>query len=65
MQKYVGRIIEIIYQDRKGQFTKRRIRVLRIDDVVVKAYCYAGRGPRLFYLDRILAIQPIVRNAAV
>jgi predicted DNA-binding transcriptional regulator YafY len=58
MQKYIGCIVEIIYLDRKGSFTQRRIRVLNISGGKIKAYCYQSGAPRVFVLDRILAAQP-------
>lgn len=58
MQKYIGRVIEIIYQDNRGAFTKRRIRVIAVDGDKVKAYCYAARAPRVFAASRIMAAQP-------
>lgn len=56
--KFIGREVEIIYLDRKDKFTQRRIRVSSIKDGVVKAYCLEQKGPRIFVMDRILAVQP-------
>ncbi|MNC75852.1 hypothetical protein D3C76_1612990 [compost metagenome] len=58
MQKYVGQTVTIIYQDKSGAFSKRRIRVLAVDGGRIKAYCYAAGAPRLFAAERIMAVQP-------
>ncbi|MNP79911.1 hypothetical protein D3C76_1778580 [compost metagenome] len=59
MEKYIGRIVTIIYQDRSGAFTKRRIRVLAVDGNKVKAHCYTAGAPRLFVAERIMAIEAV------
>ncbi|RAV06530.1 hypothetical protein [Paenibacillus sp. YN15] len=58
MEKYVGQTVTIIYQDKSGAFSKRRVRVLAVDGGRIKAYCYSARGPRLFLAERIMAVQP-------
>lgn len=57
MHKYIGRTVTIIYQDKTGAFTQRRIRVLSVDDNKIKAHCYTVGAPRLFVADRIMAIE--------
>lgn len=59
MEKYIGRIIVIIYQDRSGSFSQRRIKVLAVDGDKIKAYCYNVGAPRLFMADRILAVEAV------
>lgn len=59
MQKYVGQTVTIIYQDKTGTFTQRRIRVLAVDGSRIKAYCYSAGAPRLFAEERIMAVQPV------
>jgi predicted DNA-binding transcriptional regulator YafY len=63
MEKYIGQIVVIIYQDAKDQITKRTIRVRRIVDGKVLAYDFDKRAPRPFRIDRILALQPVGRTA--
>ncbi len=64
IDKYVGQMIEIIYLDRNNKLTQRKIHVTSIKEGVVKAFCLDQRAPRVFVLDRILAIVP-VRSRAV
>jgi hypothetical protein len=60
IEKCVGRIMILIYQDSKGIITKRRIRVdgkVRVFDIAKKAY-------RTLQLDGILAIQSVVQHVS-
>ncbi|MCD1258853.1 hypothetical protein B5M42_008390 [Paenibacillus athensensis] len=59
MLKRLGGQMEIIYMDREGKLTQRRIRILAVSDEDVKAFCYTQRGPRVFRLERILAAAVI------
>lgn len=60
MHKYVGRVVTIVYQDRKGNITKRQIRVISVENGMIRGFCFRSGASRLFSLDRILAIQPVV-----
>ncbi len=64
IDKYIGRMVTIIYLDKKGQITKRLIRVRSIENGKVMAFDEEKKQPRLFELDRILAMQPVKRNAS-
>jgi predicted DNA-binding transcriptional regulator YafY len=63
IEKFVGRNVNIIYQDAKGKITQRTIRVNRIVDGKVFAYDFDKQAPRPFKLDRILAMNPVGRTA--
>jgi predicted DNA-binding transcriptional regulator YafY len=63
-EKYIGRIVEIIYEGKDGQITQRVIRVRSIQDEKVVAYDIQKRAPRLFEISRILAARPVTRNAS-
>ena len=58
IDKYVGQIVEIIYLDRNGHISQRKIEVWSIKDSSVKAYCLENRAPRIFMIENILAIIP-------
>jgi predicted DNA-binding transcriptional regulator YafY len=60
MDKYIGRVVEIIYLDRSGKVTQRKIEVRSIQGGVVRAYCLQQRAPRVFVIDRILAVAPVL-----
>ncbi|AJY76486.1 hypothetical protein [Paenibacillus beijingensis] len=59
VNKYIGRTIEIIYQDGRDQITQRRIHVYAANHRYVKAKCLTSCSPRLFLRTRILAIKPV------
>lgn len=59
MRKYVGQTIEMIYLDRKNRFTQRRVKVQSVDGQLIRAYCLVQRGPRVFRVENILAVQPV------
>lgn len=61
IEKCVGAIVELIYEDSKGNITKRRIRVREVDRSTVKGFDTAKRAYRTFVLERILASLPVGR----
>jgi predicted DNA-binding transcriptional regulator YafY len=63
MEKYIGRVVEIIYINDSGKITQRKIRVNSIENGIVRAYCFQQRGPRVFKIGNILATYPIRRQA--
>lgn len=52
-----GTCVEIIYLDRRGVITRRRIRVRSADESGVEAFCFLRRAPRRFERSRILAAR--------
>lgn len=63
MLKYIGRTVEIIYLDKQNNITKRQIRVKSMCDGFIKAYCFGSKGPRIFLIANILAVQPVIHHA--
>lgn len=66
LQRYSnsGHLVEIIYLDRHGRASKRTVRIHEINSGRVKAYCFARRAFRVFYVDNILAVAPVVKHHA-
>ncbi|MFP4974664.1 hypothetical protein ACE6ED_04605 [Paenibacillus sp. CN-4] len=63
--KYIGCVMEIVYMDREGKLTQRRVRVNRVDGGLLRATCLETNGPRTFKLSSILAWKPVpLRNAS-
>jgi len=58
MHKYIGRRVEIIYQSTNGRLSQRVVRVLGVQDGVVRAYCLTTGAPRSFRVENILAALP-------
>jgi predicted DNA-binding transcriptional regulator YafY len=59
LEKWKGSVVEIVYMDRKGSFTQRKIRIMSVRGSLVKAYCFTHKAIRLFRSERILAIVPL------
>lgn len=59
VEKYVGRVVEIIYLDVKGRISQRKIAVYSVRNGRVCAYCLSSKEARTFHLDGILAAQLI------
>lgn len=56
--RHVGEIVLLIYMDRQGRISERRVRVDSVSDGVLKGYCLLRRGPRVFQLEGVLACLP-------
>lgn len=57
--------IQVIYLGRDGKTTIRTLRPLEVTEERLKAYCLTRRAPRVFLIDNILAVQPVVILHAV
>lgn len=55
-----GDIVVIIYQDKSGNFSKRRIRVISISDNYINAYCFSRRQIRTFFRDRVFSTLRVI-----
>ncbi|KIL36380.1 hypothetical protein SD71_07825 [Cohnella kolymensis] len=64
IEKCVGQIVEIIYQDSKGNITKRQISVHKVRDGKVRGFDTVKQAFRSFEVGRILAAQPVSRKQA-
>ncbi|MFC0231949.1 transcriptional regulator [Bhargavaea ullalensis] len=52
-------LADMIYMDSDGSITKRRVRLLKIRQDSVTAYCFMRQKRRTFRIDRILSILPV------
>lgn len=58
-EKYIGKIIEIIYLDRHHKITKREVVVRSVTDDTVYATCLTAKAWRPFKIKGILSWQPV------
>ncbi|WP_150273973.1 hypothetical protein [Paenibacillus tepidiphilus] len=58
MRMAIGQIVEMIYQDKAGKITQRRIEVLDIRDGRIRATCLTSGAPRVFLAAGVLAWYP-------
>ncbi len=66
LQRYLlhNQLVEIIYLDRHGKTSKRRLRLLSLHVDTLRAYCYSRKANRVFRIDNILAVLPVVNRYA-
>lgn len=57
-----NQVVEVVYMDKAGNVTKRRIRVLKINGEKLWIWDYNKRAKRTFLLDHILASQPVLQK---
>jgi len=51
-------VLEMIYQNNKGEFSQRRIQVLKLNDESFSAYCFTRKQQRTFKITSVLSIGP-------
>lgn len=54
--------IEMIYLSKDNQVSQRMIRVLKINDEMIMAYCYTRRTIRTFKLENILSVGSVKKR---
>lgn len=59
ISKYISRSVEMIYEDQKGNFSQRSVKVIAVTDNTVSAYDLTKHAPRSLHADRILACRPL------
>jgi predicted DNA-binding transcriptional regulator YafY len=55
MKMIVGQTIEIIYQDKTGKITQRKIEIIGIRADCIRANCLTTGAPRVFLASGILS----------
>ena len=51
-------VLEMIYQNNKGEFSHRMIQVIKLDKESFNAYCFTRKQQRTFKLTSVLSIGP-------
>lgn len=62
MKMSIGQTIEIMYQDKAGKITQRKIEIEGIRDGRIRATCLTTGSPRVFLTNSILAWQPVKKG---
>lgn len=63
MKQFIGKVVQLIYVDRKRQVSIRDVQVLSVKDGRLKAYCFTALAPRIFDIDRIVDVEEVRRHA--
>ncbi|MEK4853911.1 hypothetical protein NST04_29010 [Paenibacillus sp. FSL H7-0756] len=59
MKMSIGQTIDIIYLDKAGKITQRKIEVNGIREGRIRATCLTTGAPRVFLAESILSWQPV------
>jgi predicted DNA-binding transcriptional regulator YafY len=62
MKMSIGQTIEMIYLDKAGKITQRKIEILGIRAGRIRATCLTTGAPRVFLAAGILSWQPVSEN---
>lgn len=62
MEKYIGKVVQLIYIDRHRNVTIRDVRVLDIKDGRVKAHCFSADAMRVFDMENIVDVEEVGRR---
>lgn len=57
--------LDMIYTSNDGVISKRRIKVLRINEGTFQAYCFLRKSKRTFKIENILALVPVIQKESV
>ncbi|NIK75701.1 putative DNA-binding transcriptional regulator YafY [Paenibacillus castaneae] len=60
----IGCVVDVIYRSKKGEFTKRRIRVIAVKDGHIRAFCIDSGAQRLFLMENVLAAELVRHNVS-
>ncbi len=61
---HLGKTVEIIYVDRNGELSQRKIRLLSVKNGRVRAYCFTRKATRYFSAENVLAMRPVKEKRA-
>lgn len=53
-------VVDMMYMDKSGVVSKRRIQVIQVGEGSFRAYCYLRQSKRTFTIDNVLALVPVV-----
>lgn len=59
-----NQIIDIMYIAKDNAITKRRLKLIKLAGDTVQAYCFTRHAKRIFKIDNILAVYPVISKAS-
>ncbi|WP_277584358.1 transcriptional regulator [Psychrobacillus antarcticus] len=62
--KYLNRgwIVELMYVSKAGEISKRKVKLLKVQEDIFHAYCFKQNAKRTFRVDHVLALVPILQQ---
>lgn len=55
-------LITMMYMAKDGTITKRRMKLLSMNQTTFQAYCFTRKAKRTFCIDQVLAVVPVVKH---
>ncbi len=64
LEKYFGRgqIVELMYLSKSGEISKRRVKIIKLQDNSFQGFCFTRSAKRTFLIDNVLACVPVVQR---
>ncbi|MDQ6419936.1 hypothetical protein RB620_10870 [Paenibacillus sp. LHD-117] len=62
VEEFIGKVVQLIYNDRRRKVTIRDVRVLAIKDGRMKARCFSAGAVRIFDVDNIVDVEEVRRR---
>lgn len=63
INKYIGRTVQIIYNDRNRNISIRTIQIRAVKGGKVKAFCLTANAPRIFNIENIIDVELVNEHA--
>lgn len=57
-----NQLVELMYLDSKGNISKRRVKVLKIQGDTFQGFCFKRNSKRTFIIDNVLAYVPLIQK---
>ncbi|RJE90167.1 hypothetical protein D3P07_08105 [Paenibacillus sp. 1011MAR3C5] len=57
MESYMGKVVQLIYIDRKKNVSIRDVRIISVKGKQFKAYCYSAGAMRIFNEDNVVDVE--------
>lgn len=54
-----NQFVNMMYMDKSGEVSKRRIKIIKIVGDSFQAYCFTRQAKRTFMIDSVLAVVPV------
>ena len=57
--------LDMMYIANDGAISKRRVKVLQVNQDSFQAYCFPRRSKRTFRIDNVLALVPVIQQESM
>ncbi|MFD1954788.1 hypothetical protein ACFSL6_11595 [Paenibacillus thailandensis] len=64
MENYIGKVVQLIYVDRKQQVSIRDVKVISVKEGRFKAYCFSAKAIRIFNMSGVVDMELITKKRA-